>query len=107
MLTGWFLCCVHSVMCQVTVDGVLDCQLELLDYQSVTLSYSAHILQLTTVDHSTRLATAPQPVFHCNHSYGIPCQHQLNTSASKQASSSLLLAFASMVILGVEPHWDP
>jgi hypothetical protein len=27
--------------------------------------------------------------------------------ASKQASSSLLLAFASMVILGVEPHRDP
>jgi hypothetical protein len=28
-------------------------------------------------------------------------------STSKQAaSSSLLLAFASMVILGVEPHWD-
>jgi hypothetical protein len=26
---------------------------------------------------------------------------------SKQASSSLLLAFASMVILGVEPHRDP
>jgi hypothetical protein len=34
-----------------------------------------------TVDHDTRLATAPQPVFHCNHSYGIPCQHQLNISA--------------------------
>jgi hypothetical protein len=28
-------------------------------------SYSAHTLQLTTVDHNTRLATAPQPVFHC------------------------------------------
>jgi hypothetical protein len=27
--------------------------------------------------------------------------------SSKQASSSLLLAFASMVILGVEPHRDP
>jgi hypothetical protein len=27
--------------------------------------------------------------------------------ASKQASSSLLLAFATMVILGVEPHRDP
>jgi hypothetical protein len=27
--------------------------------------------------------------------------------ASKQASSSLLLAFSSMVILGVEPHRDP
>jgi hypothetical protein len=26
---------------------------------------------------------------------------------SKQASSSLLLAFASMVIFGVEPHRDP
>jgi hypothetical protein len=68
----------NIVTCQVTVDGVLDCQLDLLGYQSVTLSYSAHILQLTTVDHNTRLATAPQPVFHCNQSYGIPCQHQLN-----------------------------
>jgi hypothetical protein len=28
-------------------------------------SYSVHTLQLTTVDHSTRLATAPQPVFPC------------------------------------------
>jgi hypothetical protein len=28
------------------------------------------------------------------------------TELGKQASSSLLLAFASMVILGVEPHWD-
>jgi hypothetical protein len=27
--------------------------------------------------------------------------------SSKQASSGLLLAFASMVILGVEPHQDP
>jgi hypothetical protein len=31
----------------------------------------------------------------------------INVEASKQASSSLLLAFASMVILGVEPHRDP
>jgi hypothetical protein len=30
-----------------------------------------------------------------------------NQVYSKQASSSLLLAFASMVILGVEPHQDP
>jgi hypothetical protein len=28
-------------------------------------------------------------------------------TGSKLASSSLLLAFASMVILGVEPHRDP
>jgi hypothetical protein len=27
--------------------------------------------------------------------------------ANKEASSSLLLTFASMVILGVEPHRDP
>jgi hypothetical protein len=52
----------------------LDCQLDLLDYNTDTLSYSAHTLQLTTVDHNTRLETVPQPVFHCNHSYGIPCQ---------------------------------
>jgi hypothetical protein len=30
-----------------------------------------------------------------------------NFETRKQASSSLLLAFASMVILGVEPHRDP
>jgi hypothetical protein len=37
-------------------------------------------------------------------------QQQIMTGLStpaKQASSSLLLAFASMVILGVEPHRDP
>jgi hypothetical protein len=28
-------------------------------------SYSVHTLQLATVDHYTRLATAPLPVFHC------------------------------------------
>jgi hypothetical protein len=32
---------------------------------------------------------------------------KLKELASKQASSSLLLAFANMVILGVEPHRDP
>jgi hypothetical protein len=39
----------------------------------------------------------------------IPSQPPTLTGAvtSKQASSSLLLAFASMVILGVEPHRDP
>jgi hypothetical protein len=30
-----------------------------------------------------------------------------NPMVSNQASSSLLLAFASMVILGVEPHREP
>jgi hypothetical protein len=44
----------------------LVCQLDLLDHNTDTLSYSAHTLQLTTVDHNTRLATAPQPVFHWN-----------------------------------------
>jgi hypothetical protein len=47
-------------------EGGSDCQLDSLDHNTDTLSYSAHTLQLTTVDHSTRLATAPQPVFHCN-----------------------------------------
>jgi hypothetical protein len=32
---------------------------------TVTHNYSVYTLQLTTVDHNTRLATAPQPVFHC------------------------------------------
>jgi hypothetical protein len=42
--------------CHVLSDyrRVLDSQLDLLDY-------SVHTLQ-----HNTRLATAPQPVFHCN-----------------------------------------
>jgi hypothetical protein len=31
----------------------------------ITHSYSVHTLQLTTVDHNTRLATVLQPVFHC------------------------------------------
>jgi hypothetical protein len=32
----------------------------------ITHSYSVHTLQLTAVDHNTRLATAPQPVsLHC------------------------------------------
>jgi hypothetical protein len=47
----------------------------------------------------------------------LPCSQESGTVScincenikllSKQASSSLLLAFASMVILGVEPHRDP
>jgi hypothetical protein len=32
---------------------------------------------------------------------------RLNSELTTQASKSLLLAFASMVILGVEPHRDP
>jgi hypothetical protein len=45
-----------EIHCHVLGDfrRVLDCQLDLLDY-------SVHTLQ-----HNTRLATAPQPVFHCN-----------------------------------------
>jgi hypothetical protein len=31
----------------------LDLQLDLLDYNTDTFSYSAHTLQLTTVDHNT------------------------------------------------------
>jgi hypothetical protein len=53
----------------------LDCQLDLLHYNTDTLRYSAHTLQLTTVDHNTRLATAPQPVFRCNR----PLWHPLPT----------------------------
>jgi hypothetical protein len=46
----------------VTVDGVFDRQLDLLDHNqshnSVTVYY--------TLQHNTRLATAPKPAFHCN-----------------------------------------
>jgi hypothetical protein len=54
----------HIVTCLVTVDRVLDRQLDLLDHSqshnSVTVYY--------TLQHNTRLATAPQPVFQlCQH----------------------------------------
>jgi hypothetical protein len=77
-----------------------------------------YTLYNSSVELDTRLATAPQPAFHYNTllaSLAInsslplsPFSITLPLQASKQqASSSLLLAFASMVILGVEPHRDP
>jgi hypothetical protein len=91
-----------------------------------------YTLYNTSVQLDTRLATVHQPVFNYNtllaslaidHFFSedsnsifqqLPgyqpqpgYQLQLLQQASKQASSSLLLTFASMVILGVEPHRDP
>jgi hypothetical protein len=52
----------------VTVDGVLDCPLDLLDY-SVQLQLqriTMYTLYNTSVELDTRLATVPQPAFHYN-----------------------------------------
>jgi hypothetical protein len=56
---------VQDVTRLVTVDGVLDCQLDLLDY-SVQLQLqriTMYTLYNTSVQLDTRLATVPQPVF--------------------------------------------
>jgi hypothetical protein len=52
----------------VTVDGVLDCQLDLLDYrlQLQLQRITMYTLYNTSVELYTRLATAPQPAFHYN-----------------------------------------
>jgi hypothetical protein len=67
----------------------LDCQLDLLDHNIDTLTYSAQTLQLTTVDHNARLATAPQPVLHCNQLLWLPLPtltlQPSSAAASKQA----------------------
>jgi hypothetical protein len=45
----------------------LDCQVDLLDHTQLQLQcITMYTLYNTTVDHNTRLAMAPQPVFHCN-----------------------------------------
>jgi hypothetical protein len=61
---------VSSVLSRVsvTVDGVLDCELDLLDYrvQLQLQRITMYTLYNTSVELNTRLATASQPVFHYN-----------------------------------------
>jgi hypothetical protein len=66
----------------------------------ITHSYSVHTLQLTTVDHNTRLATAPQPV---------PLQpllwHPLPTATQHtQVKVTLRQTTSRPVRLGFEPR---
>jgi hypothetical protein len=53
-----------SCVIVVTIDGV-GLTTGFIGLHTVTVYYSVHTLQLTAVDHNTRLATTPQPVFHC------------------------------------------
>jgi hypothetical protein len=53
----------------------LDWQRDLLDHTQLQLQcVTMYTLYNTTVDHNTRLATAPQPVFHCNQLCWLPRQ---------------------------------
>jgi hypothetical protein len=63
-------CTVHILYCRAYGNYMrrgLDCQLDLLDHTQLQLQcITLYTLYNTTVDHNTRLETAPQPVFHCN-----------------------------------------
>jgi hypothetical protein len=113
-----------SRLCSDYIRRVLDWQLDLLDHTQLHTITVYTLLQLLTVHYNTcRVFTLYLhwlPVFQYSR---IPspatlqlfsedcCSVRILTRNStelsrKQASSSLLLAFASMVILGVEPHRD-
>jgi hypothetical protein len=103
----WFI--LHTIKlkyCRVYGDymrPVLDWQLDLLDTVTDTLNYSVHTSRFTTVDLNTRLATAPQPVFHCT-VFSWPSLFtgsSLKTAYWNCSSSELTVAAPSWLIT----HW--